>query len=900
MNKMPTERMFYRQYDLSKARSNGSKKKLETYQRKAVDHFFHWYSDHKAHSDNAGEILYLPTGAGKTHVAIRFLCIKPLSEGYKILWLAHTHSLLEQAFYSFEEHVNEIAGSRLALKVRVVSGTKGHFRVQAINSNDDVIIATLQTITKAYNERHPALESFLNSTDGKIFVVFDEAHHAPAPSYRRLILNLRERYPEMYLLGLTATPSYSDEKKEGWLGRIFPQGFRSIVSPSELMAQGVLSKPNAEPVNTEIIPDFDEREYKKWLGTFQDDLPEEIITKLALNKDRNLKIAKYYADNSERFGKTIIFADRWFQCDAISVFLEKQGIKNGTIYTHDDNRGNDAAARNKQKDTENDRVLEAFRKNEIKVILNIRMLTEGTDIPDVQTVFITRQTTSQNLLTQMVGRALRGPKFGGTKIAWLVFFIDNWQQLINWADYRPLVDSIITDDPKRPVKHLPIEPISIELVRKLAEMMYRPDAVIESFKSLLPLGWYMVEYFAKMDTSDLTKSDVLETNKELEDDLSIETSYIREEIVPVRRLVMVFDHEEDCYKRLIEYLINPLPIEFEDESIQFKDVEPAISAWQRTFFPSIDEHFGSNLAQDIFSIVRHIAQNNKPPKFFEFEERDNHDLSRIAKYMVEKKFDRITENQELLKEYNSKDRYWNVFYPSYDQFYKQYNICIASIINLNKPVGPIIAEEEQPEDEEPPEERKREVRDRDGKCLCCGLRTKRYLEVDHIMPKHHKISHQIDNLQTLCKKCNGLKKEKYIDFTATSFSNSVAAFKRRKINNYEIDLKMPQKELPEFDMPSGIDAKDPSEWERFLSRTVNFFYKCGSVQNVQIKSRGDSFYHWQIELYPGNDPMWIKPHLRSLLNRIRSIKRNMGYRAPNSITVSAPNKPSANIRLSVK
>ena len=41
------------------------------------------------------------------------------------------------------------------------------------------------------------------------------------------------------------------------------------------------------------------------------------------------------------------------------------------------------------------------------------MLTEGTDVPDVDTVFLTRQTTSKILLTQMIGRALRGPKFGG-------------------------------------------------------------------------------------------------------------------------------------------------------------------------------------------------------------------------------------------------------------------------------------------------------------------------------------------------------------------------------------------------------------------------------------------------------------------------------------------------------
>ena len=41
------------------------------------------------------------------------------------------------------------------------------------------------------------------------------------------------------------------------------------------------------------------------------------------------------------------------------------------------------------------------------MLINVRMLTEGTDVPDLQTVFLTRQTTSQILMTQMVGRAMR-------------------------------------------------------------------------------------------------------------------------------------------------------------------------------------------------------------------------------------------------------------------------------------------------------------------------------------------------------------------------------------------------------------------------------------------------------------------------------------------------------------
>jgi ATP-dependent helicase IRC3 len=320
---MIENRKFYREYDLNKTRRNGSKKEPAKFQEKALRCLIGWYEGH--HKTYAGKILVLPTGGGKTFVAIRFLCVKALSDGYKVLWLAHAHHLLEQAFFEFENHVNTISETQPSLNIRVVSGTKGHFRVHAIEPTDDVVVATLQTITKAYNERHPALEEFLKSADGKLFIVFDEAHHAPAPSYRKLVKDLRERFPKMYLLGLTATPFYSDEKLQGWLSNLFPQGFPDVVTPRELMAQRILAEPITEQYDTGITPDFDETEYQKWIGTFQN-LPEDVITKLAENRDRNLKIAKHYADNRKKYGKTIILLIVGSNVKQLVSFLSTMGL----------------------------------------------------------------------------------------------------------------------------------------------------------------------------------------------------------------------------------------------------------------------------------------------------------------------------------------------------------------------------------------------------------------------------------------------------------------------------------------------------------------------------------------------------------------------------------------------
>lgn len=321
-------------------------------------------------------MLVLPTGGGKTFTAVRFLCHNPIAQGYKVLWLAHTHHLLEQALEGMQRDVGQITEPKKKLSVRMVSGTIGHNRVHEIKTTDDVLICTLQTITNAYRAHHKQLFAFLQAAGDKLCVVFDEAHHAPAYSYRTLLHNLRLRHPHMLLLGLTATPTYSDTRKQGWLHQLFPQGILHQVTPQELMAAGVLAKPIFEEHRTNFATEFDERQYQQWRGTYRD-IPEDIITQLAQSQERNLFIAETYAANREAYGKTIIFADRWFQCDQLRGFLRARGVRADVIYTHIDADPGGVEARNKRARDENHTILAAFHRNELDVLINVRMLTEA-------------------------------------------------------------------------------------------------------------------------------------------------------------------------------------------------------------------------------------------------------------------------------------------------------------------------------------------------------------------------------------------------------------------------------------------------------------------------------------------------------------------------------------------
>jgi len=68
----------------------------------------------------------------------------------------------------------------------------------------------------------------------------------------------------MYLLGLTATPTYSNQYKHGWLEKLFPQRILYQVTAQQLMADGILSKPEIEQHETKFsAPEFEAEEYKK-------------------------------------------------------------------------------------------------------------------------------------------------------------------------------------------------------------------------------------------------------------------------------------------------------------------------------------------------------------------------------------------------------------------------------------------------------------------------------------------------------------------------------------------------------------------------------------------------------------------------------------------------------------
>ena len=114
--------------------------------------------------------------------------------------------------------------------------------------------------------------------------------------------------------------------------------------------------------------------------------------------------------------------------------------------------------------------------------------------------------------------------------------------------------------------------------------------------------------------------------------------------------------------------------------------------------------------------------------------------------------------------------------------------------------------------------------------LCCGYGKQRtQLQVDHISPSYHGGNNHFDNLQTLCKICNGPDGK---GIEKISFRKNQTTF-----------TSAPTR-LPMMKTATGIHAKEPEWWEMHLRRTINLFFRFGALDAVEIGGCGEKFAHW--------------------------------------------------------
>jgi len=788
-----------------------------------------------------GGLLVLPTGSGKTFTAVNWVCRNVLPKKMKVLWLAQSSYLLNQASKAFCENALAIPYGRKSLNLRVVSSSPSHSKPATIRPTDDVLIITTQTAIKNFNATPEDLsgnsvetrfKEFIkdNINDG-LFVVLDEAHHAPAYGCRNLLSEMRDLIPNLYLLGLTATPTYSDKRTRGWLFKIFDQKIIYEAKKASLIAQDILAKPKYIEKPTGRDFEIDDKLYDRLVREHKD-LPENVIERLAKDSPRNDFIIDDYINNKTIYGKTLIFSDRWFQCEYIKTKLIEKGIRAEAVYSMVEANPGSAELRNKRTTTDNERIIKEFSEGKYDVLINVRMLTEGVDVPDIKTVMLTRQTTSSILMTQMIGRALRGIRAGGgphKSEANIVLFIDNWKGLINdvWAHYEGSSEDL----PPVVRGYRPLEYISIALIDNISRQIdnclnFSPAKFIE----YIPVGWYQTEITVSVRDDDGNK---------------------KEEMQSFAEYIMVYNQTRDKFNEFIKHVFDKIPQEWADENLDERStVIPIIQEWirQNNYFKLNEDDIGGNLIDHLAKIVRHIAQNGDVPVYHSFEERNLYDLDKLVIQLMNKP--PIEQIFALRAEFDKPGNLWKVFYRDFYRFKTAYdsslNRYLYTLMNGEEFKPP--KEEIRQVDLEINEEEKKQIKTRDGMCLCCfknGRGT--ILVIDHIVPIFMGGAANVENSQTLCKECNGQKGTNSINF---------------RTNTSPLSNPKNLKLFPPHGRESPVNT---------LSRTINFFYHCQAVFDINASERSNGSYYskWEVRLYQGNNPEWLKEHEEDLIKYIQ-------------------------------
>ncbi|MBQ9481309.1 MAG: viroplasmin family protein [Clostridia bacterium] len=230
-----------------------------------------------------------------------------------------------------------------------------------VSHGEEVVSASVQSLIKRLDKFSPY--------DFDILIT-DEAHHAAAPSYKKIYSYFRPRIH----VGFTATPNRGDKVR-------LDDVFEKIIFERDLkwgILKGYLSDVRCLRVNVS----YDLRGVKRRMGDFVTGELDKAVNITSANR----QIAEVYRKYAR--GQTLIFAASVAHAQNIAAEIEGAVV----VSQQTKNRAE---------------IISDFTERKIPCIVNCMIFTEGTDMPLIETVIIARPTQNPSLYTQMVGRGLR-------------------------------------------------------------------------------------------------------------------------------------------------------------------------------------------------------------------------------------------------------------------------------------------------------------------------------------------------------------------------------------------------------------------------------------------------------------------------------------------------------------
>ncbi|MCY4200591.1 MAG: DEAD/DEAH box helicase [Rhodobacteraceae bacterium] len=389
---------------------------LRPYQKRAVDDILTELETH------GRALLHAPTGAGKTRMAMSVVSLHLRKNApTMVLWLAPTKELVVQAAEDFSV-AWKFQGDVDAAVIQWRGGGERFSDGTTIRRNT-VIVAGIQMAGQSVSS-DPWIEQSL--LDRVSLVVFDEAHHSVAPSFRSLVESILggAGVAERKLLGLSATPgrANTDETKrlvEMYEGRKVSVGdggnpVRFLVDNGYLARAAI----KTHGFSGAPAPDGQGAEYS-----------DRALARLGEDRERNQQIILLVQELFDQGHKrVIVFTPSVDSAEECAAAMRDRGY----AYAH--------AVSGKTPMEARDHYTRTFQKSVASIpchqaLFNCNVLTAGFDAPETSAAVIGLPTKSAVRLQQMVGRALRGPKSGGTEKAIIHMIVDE-----SYSEFADLAD----------------------------------------------------------------------------------------------------------------------------------------------------------------------------------------------------------------------------------------------------------------------------------------------------------------------------------------------------------------------------------------------------------------------------------------------------------------------------
>lgn len=311
-------------------------------------------------------LCVLATGLGKTVYAAHL--INHFREFGRIMMLAHRAELIYQA----DNHIQNICDVESDIEMGAEWATSfEEFKA-------DVIISTVQTQVAG---REGGRMTRFDPNEFSLLVI-DEAHHAPAATYKRIIEYYKQN-PALKILGLTATPDRKDKKA---MGQIFEEvayaydirdgiddGWLVPIEQQSVFVEGL----DFSSVKT-TAGDLNGKDLAEVLEF------EEILHGIA---DPTVQLT---GDK-----KTLIFAASVVHAERLTEIINRHKPDSARFVCGTTPK---EIRRGMFKD---------FANKAFQYLVNVGVATEGFDDPGIECVVMARPTKSRTLYAQMAGRGTR-------------------------------------------------------------------------------------------------------------------------------------------------------------------------------------------------------------------------------------------------------------------------------------------------------------------------------------------------------------------------------------------------------------------------------------------------------------------------------------------------------------